>query len=79
MKPNLFDKKVRASLWKFANLFKVRIEAKKIPCVLEFNQSHWLKPNVQFDTIKRIEAEKNEDKDEKLINNEQIKEQWCTR
>ena len=33
------------------------------------------KTNVQFDILKRIEAEKNEYKDEKLINNEQIKEQ----
>ena len=43
-------------------LLKIRIEAKKIYCVLEFNQSQWLKQYVEFNTQKRIEAEKNGDK-----------------
>ena len=39
--PNFFDKNASscASLWKLATLFKVRIGAKKMYCVLEFNQS----------------------------------------
>ena len=40
---------------------------------LEFNQSQWLKPYAKFNTQKRIETEKNGDKDEqalyKLMNN----------
>ena len=40
---------------------------KKIYCALEFNQSIWLKQNVEFNTQKRIEAEKNGDKDGKEL------------
>ena len=39
----------------------------KIHRVLEFNQSQWLKPNDEFDTEKRIEAEKIGDKDKKTL------------
>ena len=35
--------------------------------VLEFNQSQWLKQYVEFNTQKRIEAEKNNDKDGKAF------------
>ena len=38
---------------------KIRIEAKKVHRVLEFNQSQWLKPYVRFKTQKRAEREKN--------------------
>ena len=42
--------------------------------VLEFNQSQWLKPYIEFNTQQRIEVEKNNDKDGKalykLMNNE---------
>ena len=37
--------------------------------VLEFNQSQWLKPYIEFNTQRRIEAEKNGDKDGKLMKN----------
>ena len=51
----------------------LRLGLKKIHRVLEFNQSQWLKQYVEFNTQKRIEAEKNGDKDRKafykLINN----------
>ena len=35
--------------------------------VLEFNQSQWLKPYIEFNTQKRIKAEKNENKDRKAL------------
>ena len=35
--------------------------------VLEFNESQWLKSYIEFNTQKVIEAEKNRDKDKKLL------------
>ena len=60
-------KKVCASLRNLAILFKVRIKTKKMHHVLEFNQSQWLKAYVEFNTQKRIEAEKNGDKDREAL------------
>ena len=52
---------------------RLRLKLKQIHHVLEFNQSKWLKPYVEFNTHKRIKAEKNGDKDGqalyKLMNN----------
>ena len=47
------------------------MKLRKIHRVLELNQSQWLKLYVEFNTEKRIEAEKNGDKDGKvrLMNN----------
>ena len=42
---------------------------------LEFNQSQWLKHNVEFNTPKRIEAEKNWS--QRWKSNVQINEQCC--
>ena len=47
-----------ASLWKLATLLEARIKPKKNYCVLEFNQSQWLKPYVKLNTQKIIRAEK---------------------
>ena len=62
-----------ASLWKLGTLLETRVKAKKTHSILEFNQSQWLKPYIEFNTQKRLEAEKNNDKDaktlHKLINN----------
>ena len=46
---------------------RLGVKRKKIHLVLEFNQSQWLKPFVRFNMQKRIEAEKNADKDGKAL------------
>ena len=50
---------------------------KKKHCVLEFNQSQWLTPYIQFNTQKRIESESNGEKDEKKV--AQNNEECCMR
>ena len=45
----------------------IRIKTKRTHCVLELSQSQWLKPYVDFNTQKRLEADKNEGKDEKTL------------
>ena len=46
-------------------LLETRLILKTICRILEFCQSQCLKPNVEFNTQKRIEAEKNGDKNGK--------------
>ena len=55
---NFFDEE-KYELWKLATLCKVRIKTEKTHRVLEFNQSQWLKSNVEFNIWKTY----------KLINN----------
>ena len=60
-------KKICASLWRLATLLEIRIKIKKIHCVLQSNQSQWLKPRIEFNTQKGVEAEKHTDKDGKAL------------
>ena len=66
--PNFFDKEkyvIHYENLKFC--LRLGLKLKKIHHVLEFNQSQWLKQYVELNAEKRIEAEKNDDKDEKVL------------
>ena len=66
--PNLFDKEKYVICYKNLEFYlRLGLKLKKIHHVIEFNQSQWLKPYVEFNTQKRIEAEKNNDKDGKVL------------
>ena len=43
------------------------LKLKRIHCILEFNQSQWLKQYVEFDTHKKNKSIKNADKDGKAL------------
>ena len=49
------------------NSLETTIKTKKIHCESEFNQSQWLAPYVEFNTHKKIEAEKSGEKYEKSV------------
>ena len=60
---NFFDKEKYVLYYQNLQLYLgLGLKLKKIHPVLEFNQSQFLKPFVEFNTQKRIEAEKNVDK-----------------
>ena len=65
--PNFFMKKVCSSLWKLATLFETGIKNQKVRRLSALNQSQWLKPYNKFNAQKRTEAEKNGDKDGKVL------------
>ena len=66
--PNLFDKEKYVFYCENVQLYlRLGLKLKIIHRVLEFNQSQWLKPCVEFNTEKRVEAEKNGDKDRKAL------------
>ena len=44
----------------------LKLKKREINDILEFNQSQWLKQYFEFNTDKRMEAEKNVEEDEKL-------------
>ena len=63
----MIKEKLCASFWKPPTLLETRIETITMHVVLEFNQSLWLKWYVEFNTEKRIEAEKNGGDDGKWL------------
>ena len=46
---------------------RLGLKLKKMHYVLEFNQSKWLKPYIEFKTHKRIDAEEDNGKDGKAL------------
>ena len=65
---NFFDKKKYVIHYEDLKLYlRLGLKLKKIHHVLEFNQCQWLKQYLEFNTQKRIEAEKIGDKDRKAL------------
>ena len=58
----IFDEEKYVLHYKILQL-KTRINIKKINRVLKFSESQWLKPSIELNTQKRMETEKNGDKD----------------
>ena len=66
--PNLFDKeKYVIHYEKLQFCLRLGLKLKEIHHVLEFSQSQWLKAYIESNTQKRMEAEKNNEKDEKAL------------
>ena len=62
--PSFFDKEKHVIHYENLQLcLRLGLKLKNIFCVLELNQSKWLKQYVEFEIQKRIEAERNGDKD----------------
>ena len=74
--PNFFDEENYVLCYQNLQLFfRLGLKPKKkIHSVLEFSQSQWLKPFLEFNTQKRIAAEKMVAKMESVV---QINEQHC--
>ena len=72
--PNFFNKEKYVIHYENLQLYlRLGLKLRKIHLVLEFSQSQWLKPYIEFNKEKRIDAEENVDKDGsalyKLMNN----------
>ena len=66
--PNLFDKeKYVIHYEKLQFCLRLGLKLKEIHRVLEFSQPQWLKAYIESNTQKRMEAEKNNEKDEKAL------------
>ena len=66
--PNFFDKEKYVIHYENLQLYlRLGLKLNKIHCVLELNQSQWLKLYVELNTQNRIKAEKNSDKDGKAL------------
>ena len=65
---NIFDKEKYVLHCENLKLhLKLRLKLKKIHCVLELDQSQWLNLYVEFAKKERIEVEKKDDKDRKVL------------
>ena len=57
--PNFFDEEKYVLHYENLELYlRLGLKLKKKHRILEFNQSQWLRPYIEFITLKRIEAEK---------------------
>ena len=57
--PHFFDEEKYVIHYENSELYlRLALKIKKVHRVLQFTQSHWLKPFIEFSTKKRIEAEK---------------------
>ena len=74
--PNFFDKENMCSIMKICApllllhlqlYMRLGLKLKQIRRVLEFNQPQWLKPYAEFNTKKRLEAEKHGRKNRKAL------------
>ena len=55
--PNFFDKETYVIPYETLQLYlRIGLKLKKIHSVLEFSQSQWLKPYIEFNTQEIIEA-----------------------
>ena len=65
---SFFDKEKYVIYYENLQLYlRLALKLKKIQRLLELNQFQWLKQYVEFNAQKRIEAEKNDEKDGKAL------------
>ena len=66
--PNFFDEEKYALQYENMQLYlRLGLKLKDIHYLFELNQSRWLKPCIELNIQKRIEAEKNRNKDGKAL------------